>query len=92
MEKSTHTPEYAVLLAMVLDLRTKAGLSQRDLAKRLEVPPSWVAKVECGERRLDVVELCWLIRACDGDAVTICGEVAGRILAGGLKRRRQGGK
>lgn len=92
MKKSTHTPEYAALLGLVLDLRSKAGLSQRDLAKRLEVPPSWVAKVECGERRLDVVELCWLIRACDGDAAAICRELASRIIAGASKRRRLEGK
>ena len=92
MTKSTHTPEYAVLLAMVVELRTSAGLSQRDLAERLDVPHSWIAKIECGERRIDLVEFCWLVRACGGDVAATCGEVAQRIAAAGSKRRRSGGR
>lgn len=81
MKKSTHTPEYAVLLRAILDARKSAGFSQRELATRLEVPHSWVAKVESGERRIDLVEFCWLIRACGGDEATTCGELGARIAA-----------
>jgi hypothetical protein len=38
------------------------------LAARLKVPHSWVAKVENGERRIDLVEFCWFVEACGGDA------------------------
>ena len=79
MKKSTHTPEYAVLLAAILEARTSAGLSQRELATVLDVPHSWVAKVESGERRIDLVEFCWLIRACGGDAAATSSEIATRI-------------
>jgi DNA-binding transcriptional regulator YiaG len=58
MEKSTHTTEYAALRAELLAARKSADLSQRDLATILKVPHSWVAKVESGERRIDLVELC----------------------------------
>jgi len=67
MEKSVHTTEYVALRAELLDARTNAGLSQRDLAGRLKVPHSWVAKVESGERRLDLVEFCWFLSACGLD-------------------------
>jgi transcriptional regulator with XRE-family HTH domain len=82
MEKSVHTSEYASLLAVIRRLRDEAGLSQRDLAAKLNVAPSWVAKVEGGERRLDVVEFYWLVSACRGDAAAIleslCGQFARR--------------
>jgi transcriptional regulator with XRE-family HTH domain len=64
MEKSTHTSEYAVLRAELCAARKSASLSQRELALRLEVPHSWVAKVESGERRIDLVEFCLFVTAC----------------------------
>src|SRR5262245_57102632 len=70
MEKSTHTSEYQLLRRELLRFRTEANLSQRALAARLEVPHSWVAKVEAGERRIDVVELCWFLAACEVDPAT----------------------
>jgi transcriptional regulator with XRE-family HTH domain len=65
MEKSTFTPEYAILRDHLIQIRNAAGITQRELARRLEVPHSWVAKVESGERRLDFVELCWHLAACE---------------------------
>ena len=38
-------------------LRRDAGLTQVQVAERLEMPQSFVSKYESGERRLDVVEL-----------------------------------
>ena len=66
MKKSTFTREYATLCETLAKLRQGAGLTQRQLAERLGVAHSWVAKVEAGERRLDVVEFCWLVAACGG--------------------------
>ncbi|MDE3080735.1 MAG: helix-turn-helix domain-containing protein, partial [Paracoccaceae bacterium] len=42
-------------------------LSQKDLAKCLGKPPSYVAKVELCERRLDIVEFCIWLTALDVD-------------------------
>ncbi len=39
------------------DIRREAGLTQIEVAARLDVPQSFVSKYESGERRLDVVEL-----------------------------------
>ena len=78
MQKSVHTKEYKALRAELRAIREKAGLSQRDLAAKLGVPHSWVAKVEAGERRIDVVELAWVLGACGEDA----GRVFSRIKRG----------
>jgi len=58
-----------------VDAREKADLSQRDLARRLQVAPSWVAKVETRERRLDVIEFIRVARAVGSDPERILGEV-----------------
>ena len=67
MEKSTHTSEYRSLCSTLRQARHAADLSQRDLADRLKVTHSWVAKVESGERRIDLVEFCWFLTACGID-------------------------
>jgi transcriptional regulator with XRE-family HTH domain len=67
MQKSVHTPEYRSLRAELSSARRSAGLSQRELALRLKVPHSWIAKVENGERRIDAIECCWFFAACGVD-------------------------
>ena len=76
MQKSSHSAEYHLLRAELQRIRKLAGLSQRDLADNLGVPPSWVAKVELGERRIDLVEFCWFASACGADAL----EAASRLI------------
>jgi len=49
---------------MLVAVRKAAGLSQRDLADRLKRERSFVARIEQGERRVDVVELLWICQAC----------------------------
>lgn len=69
MQKSVHSPDYRAVRTELRRLREAAGLSQRDLALKLDVPHSWVAKVETGERRIDLVEFCWFARACGSDPI-----------------------
>ena len=47
----------------LVDARKNAGLGQDDLADRLKCHQSLVARIESGERRIDVVELVVLARA-----------------------------
>lgn len=83
MNKSTHTPEYAKLRELLVQARSTAQLSQRDLALLLKVHPSWVAKVETGERRLDVIEFLWFLAACNADP-----RIAVANLVGGTRKGR----
>jgi transcriptional regulator with XRE-family HTH domain len=57
VEKSIYSAEYQQLCVLLRALRREAGLTQVEVAKRLDVPQSFVSKYETGERRLDVVEL-----------------------------------
>ncbi len=44
------------LLDVLKAVRSEAGLTQAELARRLGVPQSFVSKYENGERRLDLLE------------------------------------
>jgi len=57
MDKSLRQREHAVLIALLRDMRTEAGLKQADVAARLGAPQSFVSKYESGERRLDLLEM-----------------------------------
>jgi ribosome-binding protein aMBF1 (putative translation factor) len=63
MDKSIHSPEYAVFLRAFRDARRKAGLTQIDLANKIGQTQSFISKCERGERRIDVVELRAFCRA-----------------------------
>lgn len=89
MRKSIYSAEYGAVCAALREVRARAGLTQRGLAARLKVSPSWVAKVEMGERRVDVVEFVRFVRACGGDVGMVMGEVA-REVRGYVGRGRKG--
>lgn len=57
MDRRKLRQERAVLRELLREARQAAGLRQTEVAERLEVPQSWVAKTEAGERRLDLLEL-----------------------------------
>lgn len=92
MEKSVHTPDYAALRAELRQARDAANLSQRDLATRLGVAHSWVAKVETGERRIDLLEFCWFFAACDANVQPALDRLSKRIVASAKGRRSRAGR
>lgn len=57
MDKSIHTAEYTVIVALLKEAREAAGLSQVELAGKLKQSQSFVSKMETGDRRLDMVQL-----------------------------------
>jgi transcriptional regulator with XRE-family HTH domain len=64
LEKSLFSKFYRPIPAMLVQMRKEAGLSQAQLAERLKKPPSFVAKIEQSERRLDLLEFYWICEAC----------------------------
>jgi transcriptional regulator with XRE-family HTH domain len=63
MRKSIHTPQYRLLLELLVKTREARGLTQEVMALKLDLTQSSVSKIERGERRLDVVELHHWCRA-----------------------------
>jgi transcriptional regulator with XRE-family HTH domain len=57
LPKSIYTQRHKKLCTLLKQQRKTAGLTQTIVADRLGKPPSFVAKYEAGDRRLDVLEL-----------------------------------
>jgi transcriptional regulator with XRE-family HTH domain len=57
------SPDYRAVIDALRDARTKAEISQRELARRLGKPPSFVNKIEQLERRMDVLEFIAIAEA-----------------------------
>lgn len=57
MKKSLFSEDYRCFLKLLREVRERAGLTQKQIAERLETTQSIISKCERGERRLDVVEL-----------------------------------
>ena len=64
---------------MLREARTKAGMSQWDVANRMGVPQTVISKAELGVRRLDAVELIAFSHAVGFDVVEFMSELRTRI-------------
>jgi transcriptional regulator with XRE-family HTH domain len=63
MRKTLHSADYTRFLALLAQARKDAGIAQQKLADRLDRPQSFVAKIEGGERRIDVIEFIAIAKA-----------------------------
>ena len=70
MAASMHNPASDLLAAAVVAMRKKAGFNQRQLAAALGREQNLVARIETGQRRLDLVEWVQICRACGVDPAT----------------------
>jgi transcriptional regulator with XRE-family HTH domain len=59
--------DYVVVGRVLTDARERAGLTQKQLAGLLRKPQSFVSSYECGQRRIDVLELMRIARALGAD-------------------------
>ena len=67
MPGTLHTPGYTAFVEIIVATRRARGLTQQQVADALAKPQSYVAKIEGGERRLDILEFVALCRAMDAD-------------------------
>lgn len=69
VKKSIHSVKAKILQDQIKTLRTSMKLSQRELALRLGKNHGTVAKIELGERRIDVIEYFELLKAVGVDPI-----------------------
>lgn len=63
MARTIRSTGQIALCKALVEARIKAGLGQEELASKLKCHQSLVARLESGQRRIDVVELVVLARA-----------------------------
>jgi transcriptional regulator with XRE-family HTH domain len=68
LAKTLGSARHKALIDFLIQKREAAGLTQADLAARLGEYQSFVARLESGERRIDVVEFIELAEALGFDA------------------------
>ncbi len=68
MQKTIHSRMSKLVSQKIVEMRKTAGYTQRDLAKKLGREHSFVARIEQGERRVDIVELFLICKTCDVSA------------------------
>lgn len=79
MPKTLWSEPQAALIAALVEARKAAGLSQAALAGKLKCQQSLIARIESGERRIDVVELVVLARALGVDPGEVVVKMAGAV-------------
>ena len=78
--KSLHDGAYAHVVAVLVQKRKSAGLSQQELADRLGWQQSIVAKIETVQRRMDVVEFLRIANAVGFDPIRLIKDVRAELL------------
>ena len=63
VNKSIHSKRNDLLRGRLIELRKNAGLTQRQLAAKLKTGQALIARIELGERRVDLVELHLILEA-----------------------------
>ena len=80
MSKTLHSHGQETLIAALVAARKARGLTQTDLAVRLRCHQSLIARIESGQRRIDVVELVILARYMQVLSPELCRKLDGKAI------------
>lgn len=75
--KTLRSRRHRALCAALVSARKAAGLSQHELAVRLKTSQTAIARIEIGERRVDVVEFLDLAHALRIDPHQVLNDLMG---------------
>ncbi|ETX01380.1 MAG: hypothetical protein ETSY2_37300 [Candidatus Entotheonella gemina] len=64
MQKTIHSQQGQLIRDKLKEVREKAGLTQRELCRKLGREHTFISKCELGERRVDIAEFYWICQAC----------------------------
>ncbi|MEI7144729.1 helix-turn-helix transcriptional regulator [Pectobacterium brasiliense] len=82
---SIYSNEYQSVIKTLREARIEKGMTQENLANALGRPQSFVAKIENGERRLDVVEFVHIAYLLSVDVSTVLEKIAHKIQKDSIK-------
>jgi len=69
--KSIYSKQHTALRDFWINRRKELGLSQAELAEKITVMQSLIAKIETGDKRLDIVEMVDYAQALEIDPHTV---------------------
>ncbi|KND18578.1 XRE family transcriptional regulator [Pannonibacter phragmitetus] len=75
MAKTLGSERHKALISLLIEAREKAGLTQTELAEKIGEYQSFVARLESGQRRVDVVEFLELAEVLGFDASSAINEI-----------------
>ena len=78
MSKQLRGVRHKRMMAALVEIREKAGVSQRELARRLDRAHSYVGRIETGDRRLDLPEFIEWCELLDADPVEVLQRIVKR--------------
>lgn len=64
LSKAQHNLRYKPIPPLLRGMREEAGLTQRQLGKRIGKPQSWIYNCETANRRVDLAEFVAWCEAC----------------------------
>lgn len=76
MTRTFGTERHKALIALLVEKRQMAGMTQAELAARLGAYQSFIARLESGQRRVDVVEFLELAELLGFDPAQAIAEIA----------------
>lgn len=79
MGKTIGSVSHKALIELLIAKRVAVGMTQEDLAKKLGEYQSFVARLESGQRRVDVVELMKIADVLGFDPAKMIGTLRRRI-------------
>lgn len=79
MPKTIFGGEHRHLVAVLVEARQAAGLTQAELAARIGKDQSFVSIIERGQRRVDVLEFVALARSMEADPSQLFERVTSRL-------------
>ncbi|MBI1333801.1 MAG: helix-turn-helix domain-containing protein [Armatimonadetes bacterium] len=69
MVKSIYSNEYKLMVRLLREAREGHGITQEQVAQKLDITASMLSKWELGQRRIDLRELSLYLQACGVDIV-----------------------
>jgi transcriptional regulator with XRE-family HTH domain len=75
--KSLRSRRHRALCSLLIEARKSEKLSQHELARRLKASQTQIARIETGERRVDVVEFLDIAKVLHLDPHKVLAELIG---------------
>ncbi|MCA1442678.1 helix-turn-helix transcriptional regulator [Ensifer sp. IC4062] len=79
MQKTLGSRGHEALVALLIEKRKIAGLTQDDLAKAVGEHQSFIARLESGQRRIDVIEYVTLAQVIGFDPIEALKQLVSKV-------------